>query len=94
MNNGLYVKGVIDEGEDDFYRIIHHIYEFDYVGLSKKIPLFYCAWFDPTINVGTKFYSQYNIVKVKLNGRYALYDSFILPQKARQAYFVNYPNIC
>jgi len=84
MNNGLYVKGVIDGGEDDFYGIIHHIYEFDYLGLSKKIPLFYCEWFDHTINVGTKFHSQYNIVKVKLNGRYALYDPFILPQKARQ----------
>jgi len=74
MNNELYVKGVIDGGEDDFYGMIHHIYEFDYVGLSKKIPLFYCKWFDHTINVGTNFYSQYNIAEVKLNGRYALYD--------------------
>jgi len=39
MNNGLYVKGVTDGGEDDFYGIIHHIYEFDYLGLSEKIPL-------------------------------------------------------
>jgi len=38
INNGLYVKGVTDEGEDDLYGIIHHIYEFDYLGLSKKIP--------------------------------------------------------
>ena len=94
MNNGLYVKGVIDRGEDDFYSIIHHIYEFEYIGLSKKILLFYCEWFDLTINVGTKFYLQYNIVEVKLNGRYVLYDPFILPQKERQAYFVNYLNIC
>jgi len=83
MNNELYVKGVIDEGKDDFYGIIHHIYEFDYVGLSKKIPLFYCEWFDPTINVETKFFSQYNIFEVRLNERYTLYDPFILPQKAR-----------
>jgi len=56
MNNGLYVKGVTDGGEDNFYGIIHHIYEFEYLGLSRKIPLFYCEWFDPTIIVGTKFY--------------------------------------
>jgi len=63
-------------------------------GLSKKISIFYCEWFDPTIIVGTKFHSQYNIVEVKLNGRYALYDPFILSQKARQTHFVNYPKIC
>jgi len=91
MNNGLYVKGVTDRDEDDFYSIIHHIYEFDYLGLDKKISLFYCEWFDPTINVGTKCHSQYNILEVKLNGRYVLYDPFILSQKTRQAYFVNYP---
>jgi len=81
MNNGLYVKGVTDGGEDDFYGIIHHIYEFDYVGLGKKISLYYYEWFDPTINVGTKFYSQYNIFEVKLNGRYALNNPFILSKK-------------
>jgi len=26
-NIGLYVKGVIEEGEDEFNGIIHHIYE-------------------------------------------------------------------
>jgi len=31
---------------------------------------------------------------MKLSGTYALYDPFILSQKARQAYFVNYPNLC
>jgi len=61
---------------------------------SVKRSPFYCEWLNPTINVGTIFHSQYNIVEVKLNGRYALYDPFILSQKARQVYFVNYPNIC
>ena len=93
-NSGLYVKGVTDGGQDDFYGIIQHIYELEYVGLTKKIPLFYCQWFDPTINVGKRYHSQYNIVEIKLSGRYALYDPFILPQKARKTYFVNFPNIC
>jgi len=41
-NSGLYVKGVTDGGEDDFYGIIHYLYELEYVALNKKIPLFYC----------------------------------------------------
>jgi len=39
-NSDLYVKGVTDGGQDDFYGIIHHIYELEYVGLTKKISLF------------------------------------------------------
>jgi len=93
-NCGLYVKGVTDGGEDDFYGIIDHIFEFKYVGLTKKIPLFYCEWFDPTFDVGTTFLSQYSILEIKLNGRYAPYDPFILPQKAIQVYYVLYPTIC
>jgi len=60
----------------------------------RRFPFFYYQWFDPTINVGTRYHSQYNIVEIKLSGLYALYDPFIFPQKARQTYFVNYPNIC
>jgi len=55
MNNGLYVKSVTDGGGDDFYSIIHHIYEFEYLSLSKKISLFFCEWFDPTMNYVKKF---------------------------------------
>jgi len=93
-NSGLYVKGVIYEGEDDFYGTIHYIYEFEYVALNKKIPLFYCDWFDPTINVGTRFHSQYNLVEIKLSGRYEPYDPFIHPQKDIKVYYVTCPNIC
>jgi len=35
-NNGLYVKGVTDKGEDDFYDIIHHIYELEYFALVEQ----------------------------------------------------------
>ena len=80
-NIDLYDKGVTDGREDDFYDIIHHIYEFEYFGLTKKIMLFYCEWFDPTFDVGTRFHSQYNIFEIKLSGRYTPYDPFMLPQK-------------
>ena len=90
----MYVKGVSSKGEEDFYGIIHHIHELEYVALKKKIPLFYCEWFDPTINVGTRFHSDYNLVEIKLSGRYGPYDPFILPHKVKQVYYVTYPNIC
>jgi len=66
----------------------------EYVTLNKKISLFYCEWFDPTINVGTRFHSQYNLVEIKLRGRYGPYEPFILPQKVKQVYYVTYPDIC
>ena len=66
----------------------------EYVALNKNIPLFYCEWFDPTINVGTRFHTQYNLVEIKLSGRYGPYDPFILPQKVKQVYYLTYPNIC
>ena len=94
VNCGVYVKGVSEGGEDDFFGIIHHIYELQYLGLSNNIPLFYCEWFDPTRNRGTRVYSQYNIVEIKMTRKYGLYDPFILAQKARQVYYVPYPETC
>jgi len=85
---------VTEGGQDDFFGIIEHIYEILYLGLSKKIPLFCCQWFDPTQDRGTKVHSEYNIVEIKMSGRCILYDPFLLPQKIRQVYYVSYPNIC
>lgn len=94
INCGVHVKGLTEGGEDDFYGIIKHIFELEYRGLSKKIALFYCDWFDPTINRGTRVHPQYNIVDVKINRRYGRYDPFILAQKTRQVYYVPYPEMC
>ena len=94
VNCGVHVKGVSEGGEDDFFGIIQYIYELQYLGLSNKIPLFYCEWFDPTRNRGTRVYSQYNIVEIKMTRKYGLYDPFILAQKARQVYYVPYPETC
>lgn len=93
-NSGVYVKGITEGGEDDFYGTIQHIYELDYDGLTNKITVFYCEWFDPTRNKGTKVHAQYNIVNIDMSKRYNRYDPFILAQKARQVYFVPYPDMC
>jgi len=94
INFGAHIKGVTEKGQDDLFGVIKHIYELEYLGLSKKIPLFFCGLFDPTNNKGTKVHSKYNIVEVKMSRRYIPYDPFILPQKVRQVNYVSYPKIC
>ncbi|XP_058758797.1 uncharacterized protein LOC131632049 [Vicia villosa] len=94
VNCGVHVKGLAEGGKNDFYGIIKHIFELDYFGLKEKIPVFYCEWFDPTKNTGTKVHPQYKIVNIKMDKRYRPYDPFILAQNARQVYYVPYPEMC
>jgi hypothetical protein len=94
VNCGVHVKGLTEAGEDDYYGTIKHIFELDYFGLKNKVPLFYCEWFDPTKNTGTKVHPQYKIVDVKMDKRYRPYDPFIIAHKARQVYYVPYPEMC
>jgi len=93
-NSGVYVKGVTEGGEDDFYGVIQHIFELEYHGLSHKVALFYCQWFDPKRNRGTKVNPNYDIVDIKMNRKYDRYDPFIIAQKAIQVYYVPYPDMC
>lgn len=93
-NCGVHVKGLAEGGNTDFYGIIKHIFELDYFGLKHKIPVFYCEWFDPTKNTGTKVHPQYKTVDIKMDKRYCPYDPFILAQNARQVYYVPYPEMC
>lgn len=62
----------------------------EYHGFSNKIVLFYCDWFDPTNNSGTRVNNEYNIVDIKMNKRYRQYDPFILSQEAKHMYYVPY----
>lgn len=93
INSGVYVKGVTGGGEDDFYGVIQHIFELEYHRLPHKVALFYCQWFDPRRNRGTKVHPQYDIVDIKMSRQYDRYDPFIIAQKARQVYYVPYPEI-
>nr|XP_027186018.1 uncharacterized protein LOC113784049 [Cicer arietinum] len=90
INSGVYVKGVTRGGEDDFYGVIQHIFELEYYKLPHKVALFYCQWFDPRRNRGTKVHPRYDIVDINMNRKYDFYDPFIIAQKARQVYYVPY----
>ena len=65
INSGVYVKGLIEGGDDNFYGIIQHIYELEYNTLSyhKKVVVFYCDCFDPS-RKGTRVDSKYNVVDI------------------------------
>ena len=91
INSGVYVKGLTDVGEDDFYEIIKHIYEIEYNTTStpKKVIVFYCQWFNPS-RIGTKVNSNYH-VNIRMDKRYVSYELFIIAHNVRQVYYVSYP---
>lgn len=93
INSGVYVKGETGGGENDYYGVIEHIYELEYPWLDyeKKIVLFFCRWFDPSVR-GTKLNPKCNTVDIRMNGRYKLYDPFIMAENVRQVYYVPYPS--
>lgn len=92
INSGVYVKGVSEGGEDDFYGVIKHIFEltYAYVEQDNKVVLFYCEWFDP--RNGTKIDPKYKTVDIRMDRRYNAFDPFILASKVTQVYYVPYPS--
>jgi len=92
INNGVYVKELIEGGEDDFYGIIQHIYELEYntSSSSKKVVVFYYDWFDPSRR-GTIVDRKYGTVDICMDKRYLPFDPFILASNVRQVYYVSYP---
>jgi hypothetical protein len=90
INSGVYVKGVGDGGEDDFYGVIKHIFELSY-RYDNNVVLFYCEWFDPTNN-GTKINPKHKNVDIRIDRRYNSFDPFILASKCSQVYYVPYPS--
>jgi len=92
INSGVHVKGLTEGGEDDFYGIIHRIYELEYntSNKPKKVVLIFCEWFDPS-RKGTRVDPKYNIVDIHMTSRYQPFDPFILAYNVRQVYYVQYP---
>ena len=92
INSGVFVKGVTDGGEDDFYGFVKHIYElvYNYLDSENKVVLFYCEWYDPTR--GTKIDKTYGTVEIQMDRRYKEYDPFIMSNIVRQVYYVPYPS--
>ncbi|XLU27655.1 hypothetical protein S245_063721, partial [Arachis hypogaea] len=94
-NTGIYVKG--DGGNDasDWYDTLKEILIIEYPSLvSLRVTLFYCEWYDPTRPRGTRRHKDYKIIEVLPTRRYGSYDPFILAQKARQVYYMPYPQGC
>jgi hypothetical protein len=93
VNSGVCMKGVTENGEDDFYGVIDNIIEisYNYLDYNKAIVLFYCTWFDPS-NRGTKYNSKTNTVDIKMNRKYQLFDPFAIANNVRQVYYVPYPS--
>lgn len=93
INSGVYVKGVNEGGEDDYYGVIKHIYELQFSELdyAKTVVLFYCDWFDPSA-IGTKLDPKYNRVDIRMDKKYPAFDPFIMAENVRQVYYVPYPS--
>lgn len=84
LNYGVCVRGQnYSEApdEDDFYGYIDNIIELQYPGIvNLKIVLFYCQWYDPTPEKGTRT-SKVGVVDVLSSRRYRNYEPFILGTK-------------
>nr|XP_025647798.1 transcription termination factor 4, mitochondrial-like [Arachis hypogaea] len=93
QNYGICVKGTgYGEYENDFYGQLNEIIQVEYTGLPlKRVVLFKCEWFDPTIGKGTKVNKEYGIIQIRKNRRYGKYDPFIIAHKAIQVYFAPHP---
>ncbi|XP_072079067.1 uncharacterized protein [Arachis hypogaea] len=93
QNYGICVKGTgYGEYENDFYGQLDEIIQVEYTGLPlKRVVLFKCEWFDPTIGKGTKVNKEYGIIQIRKNRRYVKYDPFIIAHKAIQVYFAPHP---
>jgi hypothetical protein len=64
INSGVYVKGVGEGGEDDFYGVIKRIFElrYQYVEQNNHVEVFYCEWFD--LASGTKIDPKHKTVDI------------------------------
>ena len=94
INNGVFVKGVTNGGEDDFYGFVKHIYElvYNYLDSENKVFLFYCEWYD-SCSGSRKIDKTYGTVEIRMDRRYKEYDPFIMSHIVRQVYYVPYPSI-
>jgi hypothetical protein len=93
INSGVCMKGVTENGENDFYGVIDKIIEvsYNYLDYNKAVVLFYCDWYDPSRR-GTKYNPKTNTVDIKMNRRYQPFDPFAIAHNVRQVYYVPYPS--
>ena len=93
--SGVCIKGTnFNEVESDYYGRLIEILQLEYQRLPiKRIILFKCNWFDPTVNVGMKVYKQYFLVDVNHKRKLSKDEPFILAMQAAQVYYVPYSSL-
>lgn len=93
-NSGVCTRGTVyGQAEDDYYGILQEVIQLEYPGLPlKRLVLFNCKWFDPTLGRGTRIHDQFGIVEVRSTRWYNQYDPFILASQAHQVYYAPYPS--
>ena len=64
MNSEVCIRGSnLSVDESDYYGQLEEIMELEYPALLiKRIVLFKCDWFDPTLNLGMKIHKDYKLV--------------------------------
>ncbi|XP_057990575.1 uncharacterized protein LOC131172956 [Hevea brasiliensis] len=95
MNSGVCIKGTnysIDES--DYYGQLIEVLRLEYTGLPiKRIVLFKCDWFDPTMNVGTNIHPKYKLVDINKKRSFNRYKPFVLAIQAAQVNYSIYPSL-
>nr|GMC91662.1 transcription termination factor 4, mitochondrial-like [Ipomoea batatas] len=92
-NFGVSIKGTgLTQFESKCFGTLQEVVEVEYPNDPiKKVVLFKCEWFDPTLNVGSRLNSEYGIAEVHCKKRSKKYDPFIIAQSASQVCYIPYP---
>nr|GLL26675.1 uncharacterized protein LOC109157962 [Ipomoea trifida] len=92
-NFGVSIKGTgLTQFESNCFGTLQEVVEVEYPNDPiKKVVLFKCEWFDPTLNVGSRLNSEYGIAEVHCKKRSKKYNPFIIAQSASQVCYIPYP---
>ena len=95
INSGVCIKGSnYSVLSSDYYGTLKEIIQLEYPALlTKRIVIFKCDRFDPTLNIGMKVYKDYNPVDINYRRRFNKYEPLILAKHASQVYYAPYPSM-
>ncbi|CAH9084404.1 unnamed protein product [Cuscuta epithymum] len=90
-NSGVCVRSSnYNNSSTDWIGTLEEVLEVELLGpLKLQVVLFNCTWVDPVR--GMRAHEKYNIVDVKLDCVYRVFEPFILAQQATQVFFLEYP---
>ncbi|CAH9108437.1 unnamed protein product [Cuscuta europaea] len=90
-NSGVCVRSSnYNNSSTDWIGTLEEVLEVEILSpLKLQVVLFNCTWVDPVR--GMRAHDKYNIVDVKLDCVYRVFEPFILAQQATQVFFLEYP---